>query len=336
MLASSMQLQVHPPEIRASQVTGLSAPTIRLSGHSADLFALSFSPDGQCIASAGLDNEIWLWDVYSSGDQSQGGSLGVLKGHGAAILEIQWSGYDPSKLVSCSADKTLGLWDVVQGKRLRKISGHEGIVNSCQISGNLIVSGSDDSTIRVWDIRLGKQAMIHSYEHDYQILSVAMDNSNQNVYAGSLDNYVLKVPLKSFQDPQIIGECGDSVTGLSVSPDENFIVSNSMDNSVTVWDNRPVCVSHNRIISKIDSAVMHSPEKLLLRARWSPQGQYFAAGSSDGVLSVFNSRGRDIAYRLPGHKASLNDLSFSPKDPRIIASCSSDRTVILGELSQQF
>lgn len=39
-----------------------------------------------------------------------------------------------------------------------------------------------------------------------------------------------------------------------------------------------------------------------------------------------------IGWKLPGHTGSVNDVSFSPIEP-IIASASTDRKIILGELS---
>ena len=57
-----------------------------------------------------------------------------------------------SQLISCSIDKTLGLWDVQSGTRIRKYRGHQTYVNSCGIARRgpqLMCSGSDDGTIKV-------------------------------------------------------------------------------------------------------------------------------------------------------------------------------------------
>jgi Prp8 binding protein len=35
-------------------------------------------------------------------------------------------------MYSCSADKTIGVWDLVEGKRIKKYKEHEGVVNSIQ------------------------------------------------------------------------------------------------------------------------------------------------------------------------------------------------------------
>lgn len=41
---------------------------------------------------------------------------------------------------------------------------------------------------------------------------------------------------------------------------------------------------------------------------------------------------REVVYALPGHKGSVNEVVFHPKEP-IIGSCSNDRTIFLGELA---
>jgi Prp8 binding protein len=41
---------------------------------------------------------------------------------------------------------------------------------------------------------------------------------------------------------------------------------------------------------------------------------------------------REVQYALPGHKGSVNEVVFHPKEP-IVGSCSNDRTLFLGELA---
>ena len=57
-----------------------------------------------------------------------------------------------SQLISCSTDKTLALWDVNSGERIRKFRGHQTFINSCDLARRgpqLMCSGSDDGTIKV-------------------------------------------------------------------------------------------------------------------------------------------------------------------------------------------
>lgn len=57
-----------------------------------------------------------------------------------------------SKIFSCATDKTVGVWDVTTGTRIKKFKGHTSFVNSVSSArrGNeILVSGSDDGTIKV-------------------------------------------------------------------------------------------------------------------------------------------------------------------------------------------
>jgi Prp8 binding protein len=76
--------------------------------------------------------------------------------------------------------------------------------------------------------------------------------------------------------------------------------------------------------------VQHNFEKTLLRCAWSPDGSKVAAGSGDRFVYVWDTASRKILYKLPGHKGSVHEVDFHPKEP-ILASCSSDQTVFLGE-----
>jgi Prp8 binding protein len=53
---------------------------------------------------------------------------------------------------SASADKTVAMWDVETGTRIRKFVGHTGPVNACTISKTTvpqwIISGSDDGSAK--------------------------------------------------------------------------------------------------------------------------------------------------------------------------------------------
>lgn len=128
-----------------------------------------------------------------------------------------------------------------------------------------------------------------------------------------------------------LGGHTDTITGLELSPDGTSLLSNSMDNTLGVWDIKPFAVSGDRLIRKLTGAA-HGFEKNLLRACWSPDGDFVAAGSGDRSVVVWY---RDrIVYKLPGHKGCVNQVSWHPKEP-VIASCSNDKTIFLGELDPE-
>eukprot|EP01031_Cornospumella_fuschlensis_P041114 gene41114-50160_t len=107
-----------------ARTSTLSAPEITLAGHEAAVYTLAFDPTGEHLATAGMDKRIFLWDVFGNNQ-----NYNVLSGHKNAILELKWR--SDNTLLTCSADKTVALWDANKAVRLRRFTEHTAIVNSC-------------------------------------------------------------------------------------------------------------------------------------------------------------------------------------------------------------
>jgi hypothetical protein len=57
-------------------------------------------------------------------------------------------------LFSATQDRTVRIWDVVSGKEIGKLKGHEGPVTALGMAANgkTLVTGSSDTTLLVWDV----------------------------------------------------------------------------------------------------------------------------------------------------------------------------------------
>lgn len=122
----------------------------------------------------------------------------------------------------------------------------------------------------------------------------------------------------------------DSVTGLSLSPDGSYLLSNAMDNTLRCWDVRPFVAGGGQRQTAVYKGHSHDLEQSLLRCDWSPDGLRVAAGSADRTVNIWEASSARVLYRLPGHTGSVNASAFHPTEP-IIASASSDKTIFLGE-----
>ncbi|KAK5984039.1 U5 small nuclear ribonucleoprotein 40 kDa protein, partial [Trichostrongylus colubriformis] len=81
--------------------SNLKAPIMLLTGHEEEIFAARFSTDGTCLATAGFDQKIFLWNVYGDCE-----NFSVIRGHTGAIMDVHFN-TDSSLLVSAATDKTV-------------------------------------------------------------------------------------------------------------------------------------------------------------------------------------------------------------------------------------
>lgn len=283
-----------------------------------------------------------LWNTYGDCE-----NYGLLNGHKGAILDLQWS-RDSEILYSASADMHLASWDLTSGTRIRRYVGHEEIINTMDISRRgeeLIVSGSDDSSIGIWDPR-SKNAVDY-IPTEFPITAVAISEAGNEIYTGGIDNDIRVYDLRKKSVVYSMLGHTDTIMSLRVSPDSQSLVSYAMDATVKSWDIRPFAPTE-RHIRTFDGASM-GIEKNLMGASWDSEGKKIAAASGDGSVVVWSSETGKLAYKLPGHKGTVNCAEFAPgKEPicesksihsleafeliLVVLSASSDKTMLLGEL----
>ena len=94
-----------------------------LTGHTSLVYSVSFSPDGQSLASGSRNGTVRIWDVNT------GRQLRTLTEHTSYVFSVSFSP-DGQTLASGNGDKTVRIWDVNTGSHLRTLTGHTGPVES--------------------------------------------------------------------------------------------------------------------------------------------------------------------------------------------------------------
>src|SRR5262249_55730770 len=85
---------------------------IRTLPHPKSVKWIAWRPDGQLLACACSDFQVYVWDVASPNKP-----LAVLKGHQNDVIDVTFSA-SGELLASTSWDQTIRLWDPLTGKEL--------------------------------------------------------------------------------------------------------------------------------------------------------------------------------------------------------------------------
>ncbi|GAB65166.1 U5 snRNP-specific 40 kDa protein [Plasmodium cynomolgi strain B] len=282
--------------------TGLYFPNMLINSHKGEVYSINFSSDGKFIASASFDMTIMVHSVYNECE-----TLTVLRGHKNAVLQAKWC-RDDSHICSASADFNAFLWDVENEVKLRSFKGHTSIINGLDvINYNLFATCSDDSTVKVWDFRYKK---------------------GEFFYVSSVDDKISKYSV-------ISGELGDTFTGhkhyisgLAINNEETVMASLSADETICFWDIQPFPCDEKLLFQL--PAPRFNIDYNLIKLSFN-NDSLLACGSGDNHLYIYDYKQKMLKYTLPGHTSTINDVAFHPYE-EIVASCSSDKTIFLGEL----
>eukprot|EP01060_Flectonema_neradi_P003489 TRINITY_DN12250_c0_g1_i2.p1 TRINITY_DN12250_c0_g1~~TRINITY_DN12250_c0_g1_i2.p1 ORF type:complete len:367 (+),score=49.49 TRINITY_DN12250_c0_g1_i2:37-1101(+) len=318
-------------QVVRARTSDLEAPVMKLEGHKREILTMRFNPNGNYLASGGHDQELFVWNVYGNCQ-----NLYRLKGHEKAVTELVWN-ESGTKLMSASADKTVAIWDTEKQVRLKKIKASREVVNCLSTSTKgdpLLAAGGDDATTRLWDTRAPKNS-VQKYEGVFPVTGVAISHNNDQIFTADTSGIISVWESRKEDILFTLPGHTDIVTGIKISPDGSFLLSNSVDNTLRKWDVRAFVPGGDaaRCVD-VFQGHCHGDDVNLLRAAWHPSGDYVSCGSSAPPMHyIWNTSTKKAEYILPGHRAPINDVDFHP-DGFIFGSCSTDRTIYLGELQE--
>jgi serine/threonine protein kinase len=153
-----------------------------LEGHTEDVEAVAFSPDGSYILSGSRDKTFKLWN------SGNGKEIRTFSGHSHSVSGVSILPKNEYALTS-SWDSTLKLWNVADGSNVYTFNGHKDAITGVVLTpdGANAISAGGDNVLKLWDIHVRRE--LFTYEgHTDSVVGIAISPNGQRMLSASWDN----------------------------------------------------------------------------------------------------------------------------------------------------
>jgi len=279
--------------------------------HSDAVWAVTFSPDGQTIASGSQDTTLKLWDIKSRNETKS------LVGDFSPIYAVDFNS-DATEISSGSGLWRILEWNLTTGKAYPPLE-HLATIWSVDVSpdNQKVASASADKTAKIWDRKTG--AILQNLtDHQDQVYTVVFSPDGQLLVTASQDKTIKIWKVETGELLNTLTGHLDGVRSLAISSDGKIIVSGSLDDTVKVWNLETGTLIH--------TLTGHSND--VLSVAISPDNNIIASGSRDKTIKLWNLKTGELLNTLTGHQDEIYSIKFSP-DGNSLVSGSKDKTIKL-------
>jgi WD40 repeat protein len=216
-------------------------------------------------------------------------------------------------IVSGSFDRTIAVWDLLDGRSLIRLVGHTGSVLSVAVTNDTtqIVSGGQDNTVRLWDTQSGTLLTTNNDHTDF-VQAVALSPDDRLLASGSWDHSIRVRNLAGGSLVRLL-EPGDRVNDVEFSPDGTLFAAGLgrllHPGGVRVWN----------AADWTELFAFEDLDREVTAVAFSPDGAQLAAAYGRGMIRLW-SLGDDLEIHTIDSGAGdvIDGLAFSPAPANLL------------------
>ncbi len=258
-----------------------------IPGQSSVVFCVAWSPDGQRVASAGVEGAQFNLKVVNLQDRSQDFELSTRSEFMAVAFHP-----DGKHLVTGQQDGTIRVWDAQTGRALGNLGIPKQPLRGIAFSrdGKYLASMSVDGEIKLWDAtRLDAQQLDGKAEPRVApmrarspgvCLNLSFSPDGRFLASGG-EEYTVRIwDVETGREahPPLRGHKED-IYAVAFSPDGRWLASAGEDSTVRVWD----CRAGYAL-----ARTFRGHTGLVNSLAFSPDSQQLFSGSNDHTVKVWN------------------------------------------------
>ena len=204
------------------------------------------------------------WQTFHFlGVKLQSVPIRTLKGHSDWINQVLFAPGD--RLVSCSDDKSIIVWDIVNGQIISTLNGHlDYVLTIALLPNGWLASGSADRTIRFWDLETGLEVKkFAGYTDNVMSLQVL---KHGNLASFSQEKYI-KIWNPYLESNNLILSVKEDQNAIYRFSDKHMVAFHKDGGSIlSMWDTKngqlvsPTPSGQEQIVSAVNSAKLRVNE----------------------------------------------------------------------------
>ena len=251
-----------------------------LGGHSSEVTAVAWSPDGHHILTASRDRTACIWDA-TTGDNK------LTLTHTDPVTAVAWSP-DGHYILTGSGDGTARIWDATTGDNKLTLT-HTDWVRAVAWSpdGHHILTGSGDGTARIWDATTGDNKL--TLTHTRWVSAVAWSPDGHHILTASRDRTARIWDATTGDNTLTLTHTRNTwVRMVAWSPDGHHILTGSADGAARIWD---ATTGDNTL------TLTRAHKERITAVAWSPDGHHILTGSGDGTARIWDTtKGEQVRF----------------------------------------